>query len=70
MQEVNLLMPPFSIRSKIEGKNLFKDMHVEELFTAEAQLDKITDQKPVGKQIPINEKNTQSNFVRCSEYHP
>lgn len=43
-------MPPFKIQSRIEGKGLFEDMGIQELFTDKAQLSKITDDKPVGKQ--------------------
>ena len=56
-------MPPFKIRSKIEGKGLFKNMGIQELFTDKAQLSKITDDKPVGKQTSTNDKLNNKSFV-------
>ena len=46
-------MPPFKIRSKVRGKTMFENMHVNDLFTSKAELDKITDDKPVGEMLRL-----------------
>ena len=50
-------MPPFKIRSKVRGKTMFENMHVNDLFTSKAELDKITDDKPVGEMLRIKNQN-------------
>jgi len=46
--EVNLKMPPFKITSKVKAKEVFKKLNVKQLFTETAELDLITDKKPIG----------------------
>ena len=52
-----MTMPPFKIRSKVRGKTMFENMHVNDLFTSKAELDKITDDKPVGEMPRIQNQN-------------
>ena len=47
-QEVNLKMPPFKVTSKVQAKEVFQKLDVKQLFTESAELDLITDKKPIG----------------------
>merc|ERR1711868_309073 len=46
--EVNLKMPPFKVTSKVQAKEVFQKLDVKQLFTESAELDLITDKKPIG----------------------
>jgi len=46
--EVNLMMPKFTVRTKFQAKQLFEKLGAKEIFTREAQMDKITDSGPLG----------------------
>ena len=41
-------MPPFKITSKVKAKEVFQKLNVKQLFTETAELDLITDKKPIG----------------------
>jgi len=45
--EVRLKMPSFSVKSKIKAKDMFVKMQVNEIFSDNAELDYITDEKPI-----------------------
>ena len=40
-------MPSFSVKSKIKAKDMFVKMQVNEIFSDNAELDYITDEKPI-----------------------
>merc|ERR1711868_239535 len=46
--EVNLKMPPFKVKSKVNAKEIFQQLNVYQLFTETAELDLITDDTPIG----------------------
>ena len=41
-------MPPFKVSSKVGVKEVFQSLNVRQLFTETAELDLITDKKPIG----------------------
>jgi len=45
--EVRLKMPSFSVKSKIKAKDMFVKMQVNEIFSDNAELDYITNEKPI-----------------------
>merc|ERR1711936_207156 len=46
--EVDMMMPRFTVRTKFQAKNLFEELGAREVFTGRAELDKITEDGPVG----------------------
>ena len=42
------MMPKFTVRTKFQAKQLFEKLGAKEIFTREAQMDKITDSGPLG----------------------
>ena len=42
------MMPRFTVRTKFQAKNLFEELGAREVFTGRAELDKITEDGPVG----------------------
>jgi len=46
--EVDLMMPKFTVRTKFQAKELFEALGAKEVFTGQAELDKITEEGPIG----------------------
>merc|ERR1712066_88285 len=46
--EVDLMMPKFTVRTKFQAKDLFQDLGAKKIFTPDAEMNKITDDGPLG----------------------
>ena len=65
-QEVLLRMPKFKLETKVQAKDMFISMNASRVFSDQAELDRITDDKPLG--ISSSEKLDVEIFLKNFRY--